>query len=76
MMNKLGMIVIDKKALNKMCVVYTTEVRGVDFLEAVEECFEDIGIEVDSEDVERIASEVYHKGFSNWEDLHFEMLLK
>ena len=59
-----------------MCVVYTTEVKGVDFLWAVEECFEDIGIEVDSEDVERIASEVNHKGFSNWEDLHFETILK
>ena len=75
-MSKYGMIVIDKTAMDKMCIVYTTAVRGVDFVEAVENCFEDIGIEVDVEEVDRIADEVFHKGFANWDMLHFEMLMK
>ena len=75
-MNRFGMIVIDTDALAKMCVVYATDVKGVDFLSAVEECFEDIGVDVDYSDVEKIAKEVFHKGFSNWDTLHFEMLMK
>lgn len=73
---RLGMIVIDKKAVGKnMCVAYHREVRGVDFLEAVEEFFEEMGIEVEPETVEKIAAGVYHKGFSIWDSFHFEMLM-
>lgn len=72
---KLGMIVIDKKDVGKkMCVAYRCDIRGVDFVPAVEEFFEDVGIEVEPEEVDRIAEDVFHKGFSTWDSFHFEML--
>ena len=75
--NRLGLIVIDNKAVGKhMCVAYHREVRGVDFLEAVEEFFEEMGIEVEPETVEKIAAAVYHKGFATWDSFHLEMLIK
>ena len=75
-MDRLGMIVIDRKAVGKkMCVVYRCHVRGVDFVGAVEDFFKDAGIEVEPADVEQIADEVFHKGFSTWDSFHFEILM-
>ena len=75
--SKFDLVVIDATAVGKkMCILYHASVQGVDFLESVEYFFEDAGIEVEPETVEKIANEVFHKGFSKWEDFHFEMLIK
>jgi len=75
--SKFDLVVIDSTAVGKhMCVAYHRKVRGVDFLEAVEEFFEEMGIEVEPETVEKIAAGVYHKGFAIWESFHFEMVME
>ena len=74
--NRLGMIVIDRNDIGKkMCVVYRCEVSGVDFVSAVEGFFEDAGVGVEPEDVDQIAEDLFHKGFSTWDSFHFEMLM-
>ena len=75
--NRLGMIVIDRNDIGKkMCVAYQCEVRGTDFVSAVEDFFEDAGIGVEPEEVDQISEDLFHKGFSTWDSFHFEMLLK
>ena len=54
----------------------TAKCGGVDFLEVVEEFFEEAGIEVEPEVVEKIADSVFHKGFCLWDGFQFEMLVK
>jgi selenophosphate synthetase-related protein len=75
--SKFDLIVIEKSRVGKgMSICYVSPVAGVDFDEAVYDFFEDAGIAVTPETVERIAKNVFHKGFSLWKDYHFEMLIK
>ena len=75
--SKFDLIVIEKSRVGKgMSICYVAPVPGVDFDEAVYDFFEDASIEVEPEVVERIADEVFHKGFFLWKDFHFEMLIK
>ena len=74
-MEKFKMVVIDAEGLDKMCVAYICSVKGVDFESAVQDFFDDAEIEVDGEEVYRIAKSVFHKGFCNWDNWHFEMLM-
>ena len=74
MTKKLGMVVIDKASLNKMCVMYNCEVHGVDFEEAVAKFFDKEMVEVPYKEIEKIAKTIFNKGFCNWDDCHFEMI--
>lgn len=75
--SKFDLIVIEKSRVGKgMCICYVAPVAGVDFAEAVYDFFEDAGIAVRQEVVEKIADEVFHKGFCCWDDFQFEMLMK
>ena len=75
--SKFDLIVIVKERLGKgVSICYYAPVAGVDFLEAVEDFFEDAGIEVEPEVVEKIADSVFHKGFCLWDGFQFEMLIK
>ena len=75
--SKFDLVVIVKERLGKgVSICYYAPVAGVDFLEAVEDFFEDAGIEVEPEVVEKIADSVFHKGFCFWDGFQFEMLIK
>ena len=75
--SKFDLIVIDKSRIGKgMSICYVAPVAGVDFLEPVEEFFEDADIAVKPEVVEKIAKNVFRKGFCCWGDFQFEMLIK
>jgi len=79
--SKFDLIVIEKSRVGKgMSICYVAPVPGVDFAEAVYDFFEDAGkdagIVVRPEVVEKIAKNVFHKGFCCWDDFHFEMLIK
>ena len=75
--SKFDLIVIEKSRVGKgMSICYVAPVAGVDFAEAVYDFFEDAGIAVRPEVVEKIADEVFHKGFCLWDGFHFEMLIK
>ena len=75
MTGKMGMIVFDKEDLDRMCVAYfVSRINGVDFLSAVEECLNDLKMDATPKTMERIAKDVFHKGFCNWKSLHFEIL--
>ena len=66
--SKFDLIVIEKGRIGKgMSICYYASVAGVDFLEPVEEFFEEAGIEVEPEVVEKIADSVFHKGFCLWD---------
>ena len=75
-MKKFDMMVIDTDDLDKMCVAYICSVKGVDFESAVQDFFDDANIYVDGEEVYRIAKSIFQKGFCNWDNWHFEMLMK
>lgn len=75
-MKKFDMMVIDAENLDKMCVVYICGVKGVDFESAVQDFFDDANIYVEGEEVYKIAESIFHKGFCNWDNWHFEMLMK
>lgn len=75
--SKFDLIVIEKSRVGKgMSICYVAPVAGVDFAEAVYDFFEGADIAVNPEVVEKIADEVFHKGFCCWDDFQFEMLIK
>ena len=75
--SKFDLIVIEQDRIGKgMSICYYASVAGVDFLSPVEEFFEEAGIEVEPEVVEKIADSVFHKGFCLWDGFQFEMLIK
>ena len=75
--SKFDLVVIEQDRIGKgVSICYYASVAGVDFLEAVEEFFEEAGIEVEPEVVEKIADSVFHKGFCLWDGFQFEMLIK
>ena len=80
-----SLIVIDGDkvpATKQSCIAYMADnaIKNRDkadyYLEAVEDFFEDAGIEVEPEVVEKIADSVFHKGFCFWDGFQFEMLIK
>jgi hypothetical protein len=75
--SKFDLIVIEKDRIGKgQSICYYAPVPGVDFLEPVEDFFEDAGVEVEPEVVEKIAETVFNKGFCLWNGFQFEMLIK
>jgi len=75
--SKFDLVVIEQDRIGKgISICYYASVAGVDFLEVVEEFFEEAGIEVEPEVVEKIANDVFHKGFCLWDGFQFEMLIK
>lgn len=75
--SKFDLVVIEQDRIGKgMSICYYASVAGDDFLEPVEEFFEEAGIEVEPEVVEKIADSVFHKGFCLWDGFQFEMLIK
>lgn len=69
------MIVINKEKVGRdVCIEYHCNVNGTDFLEAVENFFEETGIKVSPTTVEKIAHEVFQAGCAFWRKYQFEML--